>query len=725
MRNKPTKRALLASALAVMLCVTMLVGATFAWFTDSEASAENIIKSGNLDVKMYWADGKENPAATTAWTDASEDAIFDYANWEPGYVQVRHIKIENVGSLAFKYEVNIVPTGEVSDLADVIDVYYLDPAAQIANRTDLTENNKLGTLTEVLANLSTTGSGSLLADESDTITIALKMQESAGNEYQNLSIGTKFAVQLLATQYTYEGDSFDNQYDKDAEFAVEVKNADELATALRTGGLVKLANNISVTETLTVPAGVTVNLDLNGKTITGTEGRDADNNRIHVIVNNGILTIKDGTVTSAGENGGSAIYNAAGATLTIGDVTVNGAPMVAPAWPSYGINNYGNMTVNGATVKSYHGAIATGGDGVTVINDATVDVGQGTETNQTSWALYSFDNGQVTVKGGTFANTKDEKGEVYGGGYIDAVSSKPFIVNGGTFSKTEGDQNGTGFYYQNKNLIINGGTFDADPSAYVADSYQAVDNGDGTWTVKPYAVSTAADLANAIANGKTAVSLSNDIALNTQLEVKGELTILGNGNTITAPASGTRVVNVMDNTADVTVTLVDVKLDAADKERGISFYNNSGDLDVTIIDCEITARHYGVNVAGQNAKATLNIKDSTLTGYCAFQTYSPNTVATFDNCVLKGVNNWYNNTQYPYANNFATVVVNSLANNSTLTFNNCTVIATEQDSATAPAGQWPATQAHIIDKATGTTINWNNCTFIKNGVEVSAPESIN
>ena len=234
-------------------------------------------------------------------------------------------------------------------------------------------------------------------------------------------------------------------------------------------------------------------------------------------------------------------------------------------------------------------------------------------------------------------------------------------------------------------------------------------------------VKTVDELAAAIENGTTAVSLSSDIDLNEQLEVNGELTIYGNGNTITAPANGTRVVNVTGNTEDVTVTLVGAKLDAADKERGISFYQNSGDLDVTIIDCEITAKYYGVNVASQNDKATLNIKDSTLTGYCAFQTHSPNTVATFDNCVLEGVNIWSNNQQYPTANNFATVVVNSLANNSTLTFNNCTIIATEQN----PADQWQAKQAHIIDNSTGTTIVWNDCTFIKNGVEVNTPESIN
>ncbi len=289
-----------------------------------------------------------------------------------------------------------------------------------------------------------------------------------------------------------------------------------------------------------------------------------------------------------------------------------------------------------------------------------------------------------------------------------------------TVEKLDGNKNGT------YDILVVSQAVQADG---FADAETALDTafGDITTTNHPWVnpVSSVDELEKAIANGDTTVILDNNIDLSEQLEVNGELTVLGNGHTITAPSNGTRVVNVMDNTEDVTVTLVGVKLDAADKERGISFYNNSGDLDVTIIDCEITAKYYGVNVAGQNAQATLNIKDSTLTGYCAFQTYSPNTVATFDNCVLEGVNLGYNNTQYPYSNNFATVVVNSLATNSTLTFNNCTVIATEKDSATAPAGQWPATQAHIIDKATGTTINWNNCTFIKNGVEVSAPESIN
>ena len=110
---KLTKRALISSAVALILCFSMLLGTTYAWFTDSVTSANNIIKSGNLDVEMYWADGtKAVPAADSAnWTDASTGAIFNYDKWEPGYTVVRHIKIANEGSLALKYQLNIVANG--------------------------------------------------------------------------------------------------------------------------------------------------------------------------------------------------------------------------------------------------------------------------------------------------------------------------------------------------------------------------------------------------------------------------------------------------------------------------------------------------------------------------------------------------------------------------------------------------------------------------------------
>jgi len=222
MKMKSTKKALLTSVLSLLLCCSMLIGTTFAWFTDSVESGSNIIKSGTLDVEMYFADGtKAVPADGSAeWTNADGVAIFNYKNWEPGYTEVRHIKIANEGTLALKYQILIKANGVVSKLSDVIDVYYCDPAieAGVANRSDLTADKKLGTLTNALAGMSTTASGSLEAGKDVTVTLALKMQETAGNEYQGLSIGTDFSIILLATQYTSEDDSFNDQYDVNSKY---------------------------------------------------------------------------------------------------------------------------------------------------------------------------------------------------------------------------------------------------------------------------------------------------------------------------------------------------------------------------------------------------------------------------------------------------------------------------------------------------------------------------
>ena len=151
-----TKRALLLSALSLLMCVSMLIGSTYAWFTDEVTSANNVIKSGTLDVEMMWAKGTEAPDTAT-WYDASTGAIFDYDLWEPGYTEARHIKIENMGTLALNWTLAIVPNGEVSKLGDVIDVYVYgagkyasNNAKQVVDR-DVSSFQYAGTLTEVLS----------------------------------------------------------------------------------------------------------------------------------------------------------------------------------------------------------------------------------------------------------------------------------------------------------------------------------------------------------------------------------------------------------------------------------------------------------------------------------------------------------------------------------------------------------------------------------------------
>lgn len=231
-KTKNTKRALVLSALALIMCFSMFVGSTYAWFTDSVTSTGNIIQSGTLKIALHWADGDE-AIDSAVWQDASQGAIFDYDKWEPGYIQARHLKISNIGTLAFQYQMQILANGVVSELADVIDVYFFEEAVQ-TSRASFTADKKVGTLSDILNggkdnSLAKTITGTLLAEDGkdvQLVTIAFKMQENAGNDYQGLSIGSDFSIRLFATQLNHEEDSFDKNYDITAQFpAQELPNA--------------------------------------------------------------------------------------------------------------------------------------------------------------------------------------------------------------------------------------------------------------------------------------------------------------------------------------------------------------------------------------------------------------------------------------------------------------------------------------------------------------------
>jgi len=383
--KKTTKRALLLSVLSLLLCISMLVGSTFAWFTDSVVSANNIIKSGNLDVEMMWANGKEDPATVT-WKDASKGPIFNYTLWEPGYTEVRHVKISNEGTLALKYQLSIAANGEVTELAKVIDVYYIDPAVQIPNRAALANMQPMATLDGALANLKQTAYGELLPGEAHTVTIALKMQETAGNEYQNLSIGSDFAVTLLATQLTYESDSFDNQYDKDAAVDyIPVSNQNELKIALANKEpKILLTKNIEVDEMLNVAADTVIN----GAGFTISRAGYADT----------VLTVKPNV------------------SLTLESVTVDGGAVWAGAVDPVlqrGTQNNG-ITATGALVATEAKATVTLNKGAVLQNNAGANaVNLGTRAGC-----------KLIINGGEIINNASAAGAIWGGGEIVMNSGK-------------------------------------------------------------------------------------------------------------------------------------------------------------------------------------------------------------------------------------------------------------------------------------------------------------
>ena len=219
--TKETKRkvGIIGNIVAIIVCIAMLMGTTFAWFTDMETNSGNLIKSGVLDVEAYWAMGTEEPDATATWYDfEGEDSkvVFDYQNWEPGYTVARHFKIENDGSLALKYALSIVPTGTVSELAEVIDVYFVPTAVKVTDRTAISQSLCVGTLADLIADPDGAAYGTLLSGASETATIVLKMQESADNTYQGKQIGSEFALKIVATQYNFEEDDLGADYDEKA-----------------------------------------------------------------------------------------------------------------------------------------------------------------------------------------------------------------------------------------------------------------------------------------------------------------------------------------------------------------------------------------------------------------------------------------------------------------------------------------------------------------------------
>ena len=195
--RKSTKRALLGSVMAMVLCLAMLVGATFAWFTDTASTNVNKIQAGNLDVvlEMQNADGKWVSAEGKTLdfvkaADAKGEAIL----WEPGCTyELPALRIRNNGNLALKYKVIITGINGSAKLNTVIDWTIGDVAMGAEQH--------------------------LAAGESNAFTIKGHMQESAGNEYMNESIDG-IAITVVATQDTVESDSFNNTYDANATYPV-------------------------------------------------------------------------------------------------------------------------------------------------------------------------------------------------------------------------------------------------------------------------------------------------------------------------------------------------------------------------------------------------------------------------------------------------------------------------------------------------------------------------
>ena len=267
---KSTKRALLSSILAMVLCVAMLVGTTFAWFTDRVTSGANQIVAGNLDVELYHGANLDETVngATDLFMNADGTAI----TWEPGAIAYENFRVVNAGSLALKYQLSTnisdYNTVDGKSLADVLKVAVLDGEFD-GDRADAQALTFDSTLSDVVKE------GNLTAGAEDTYAVVIYWEPGANDNDYNLNNGKTssdgnplfidLGITLVAAQDTVESDSFDSDYDANAPYAT-ITSSDEssLRDALTSSDVateITVPENISgVRDALNVTGEVTLNM---------------------------------------------------------------------------------------------------------------------------------------------------------------------------------------------------------------------------------------------------------------------------------------------------------------------------------------------------------------------------------------------------------------------------------------------------------------------------------
>ena len=447
MTKTNNKKALLSSAFALVLSVAMLIGTTFAWFTDTASTAVNKIQAGTLKIDIVDKNGVSIKGKSMSFVnkEGSSDIL-----WEPGATfKTTGFKIKNTGNLALKYKLALNGITGDNKLLEVIKFTVVDASEHEVNLD--------------------TFSGHLDATDamSDLLYVKGHMDEAAGNDYQGKTL-EGLGITVLATQYTYENDSFGNEYDKDAEYPISVTTGDELQAIVSNATApvnIVLTNSIT-TNNFVIPEDKDVTLDLNGFTLTGGDS--------HAILNRGTLCIKDSSGngkivaskanTSALRNGDNAVCVIEGGTFTrtnaadnkwhtvenFGTMTFNGGKVIAEDGQSFAIVNgwnYINPGEQKATMTINNIEMKAGPNGFKNCAGGTLTMNGGTLHCTGFWGLSNDSTGVATINGGNI--TSDRYVAISNGG-------AKMEINGGTFTGPKGS-----LYVQNyaQDTVVKGGSY--------------------------------------------------------------------------------------------------------------------------------------------------------------------------------------------------------------------------------------------------------------------------
>ncbi len=437
-KSKNTKRALLASVLSLMLCVVMLVGSTFAWFTDSVTSGKNKIVAGNLDVELEYS---TEPADESSWTKVTEETNMfkEGALWEPGYTEVVYLRVKNAGTLALKYQFGInVASKKIGktaedadiDLANFIKCGVVEVEEKFHDGT--AARNAVKDSAVLISKGYSSAEGHLTAgNSSKMLALVVYMPEDVTNE-ANHGAGKDapeiyMGINLVATQDTVEEDSFGSNYDEKAKYKM-VATAEDLTTAItdaKDGDVIALTSNITLDAPLTIDDAITINgngMEITGQPITAT----AD-----VKLENIVLSKPNNASKNA-----SLVYASNGCE----NLTLEGVTFTDPQWEAIQAtsNDLKTLTINNCTFTAAN------------VDGADNKSGYGCEADQlVRFIHYQPKSGAAvdfTITNNTFRNCDKigDKGAIAGIYFFGAGST--LTIGGNTFEDWAEEDISNAFY---------------------------------------------------------------------------------------------------------------------------------------------------------------------------------------------------------------------------------------------------------------------------------------
>ena len=493
--SKSTKRALLTSVLALLMCVAMLIGTTFAWFTDSASTAVNKIQAGTLEIELQYATAWDASGVPTAWADAEgktlnfRKAAGAAANeailWEPGCTyKLPELRIVNKGNLALQYKILITGIAGDAKLNEVIDWEW---AGCGIDENGVYEPCRGGDLSsgDIIF-------GSLKPNTiTDDILISGSMKKEAGNEYQGKSIDG-IGITVVATQDTVEHDSNGNTYDERAEYPVLASSVSDFRDALSQGNsTIILASDVTVEDGIQMSVTNDAAINFNGNTLKGA----VESGSISQSGGPTNLVLSDPNNSDEYSIDGELVRHAGGGYTQLSAITV-WKPTVTIESGKYTHDNAVilcqlqtqdpnavGVVINGGTFDGKGAAsVIANIFGNVIVNDGEFNAHYDGE-NSGECVYVSSGNSYVpsvtTINGGTF---NADKRIFYVS--VDTNYTQKIVVNGGTFNVAEGGSliqvssgNASGY------LTITGGTFNVDPSAYVDTANYDITHSGSTWTV--------------------------------------------------------------------------------------------------------------------------------------------------------------------------------------------------------------------------------------------------